>query len=672
MQGELDQKPHAQEADTGDFDMWLPSLTDKTNSLLALRDMLAKFARADEGGLLGNVNKLSDFYEERERSRIAVTEFLALIEIRFDGYAPVADFIGRAKALIAKVTENIDNLLLEVSEQYLSASIKDIIDEPFGRLLEIQSKYRHIFTRDIFLQVLMTFIQSKQESGLRDSVQMINFEQSPSVADRYKTVVLKLKRNNFMYSVLKGRMSNYVKNFRTSLNMEALQAVPLQILNNVESSGMGNFSIMPDLRQHFSSMRESDPNYASSNMLANKNNMSELFQPVQRDKDETTKEEFFPINIRLLKAYATENEVSSFARISNLLLYQILAKTSGAIELYSLEEVLVHGIMEYLKVLKLPESQKVLLQNNSLKRLIVRQLTILMYTIGKSILGRLSNDNEIGMYSVVSKLFIVEIKLKEVFTDSRDLIQFHSTKVNGVFAFSLKRFVNTIRDKSAYFYDLYIKDNLDNFKKLDLFNKALNERLSEGLPSSLKDGTFYQQYNQVVNQNGFFDSQTAKQHYMVPFHFILHRVGIKNKGALIWAVKAAVYELFHCLTKKKHFINFYGYLSLILNLNAFLHELTLTMDANFKTQVGCIGELRFLKHFFFKLLKGEIQTDTTKKASSVHAAYKRIKISYDIIDSLEGINYTQFIETKANKLDLPREFDEEDFYDQIALNVIVR
>jgi hypothetical protein len=658
--------------DPDDLKYWLEILTVKTNRLLVVRKTVADLADGHDQ-LTKMCQRLALAYASRQAAVEDLNRLTSLLKVKFDDHAEAKVFVEKVCQGITKLIEEIDSRLVHLSKTMLVGSIKDLMDESFSTMVDIQAEHRTIFTRDCFIDTLLKYIKDRPESEQRPD----HPECQSSVIERYRTVTLKLKTNGVMYSLLKDRMAKFVRNFRTSLDIEALQSIPVALLSNTDGDTLGNYSFLGDPKTQISDRARPKAFQAvssSTNVLGsqNKNNMSEVIDPGhQKDKDEASKEEFFPTNIRLLKAYNTDNEVTFFARLSNLMLYQIEAKTNAAIELYSLEEVLNFGVNEYLKVLSLPASQRIMSHQPHIKRLVIERLSSLFYSIGKAVLGRTSADNEIGMYNIVSKLFVIENRLREAFPDNDDLRSFYCMKIDSFFAFTLKRFIVTIREKSSYFYELYIKDHLENFGRLDIFNRDLNDQLSANLDAKIEDGSFYRLFNQETRDGKFFQGNTVKQHYMVPFHFILQRVDRHSKGAIIWSTKAALYELLTCLMRRRKFINFLGYFSLLLNLDAFLQELLVPFDSKFKTHLGSLGELRFLKHFFFKLVIGEGQQQSTKKPSSVHAANRKVKISPDIGDKTEGFTYQHFIETKADRLDMPSTFDADLFHELISLNTFV-
>lgn len=659
-----------------DMDYWLELLTKATNRLLAVRREAEELEKRDDP-LSKMCKDLTKIFDNRKTAAKDLQYLIQLLEMRFGENSQVNTFLDKVAQGIKKLVDDLDSKLVKISKETLMWSIKDLMDESFASMMDIQNNHKTIFTRDCFLDVLMSYIKTRQEDQGREDIYMDNQDQVGAVTERYKTVILKLKRHNVMYSLLKERMHKFVRNFRKSLDIEALQAIPMALLSNADGGSTGNYSIMTDPMFQLSEpkIKQFQAVSSSTDMFnSNKNNMANMslvIQPGLKDKEEQSTEDFFPTNIKLFRAYNIDNEVTFFARLSNLMLYQIEAKTKAAIELYNLEEVISSGLKEFLKVLSLPASQRIMTQQPHIKKLVVQRLSCLFYSIGKSVLGKTSTDNEIGMYNVVAQLFVIEKKLRDAFTETKDLQQLYCTKIDSFFAITLKRFIVTIREKSNYFYEIYLKEHLDNFKKLDIFSRQLNELLSDNLDKKLEDGSFYRLFNQTTTNRSFFQGSTAKQHYMVPFHFILQRVTKDTKGSILWSTKAALFELLQCLIKRKKFINFLGYFSLLLNLDAFISELVAPFDVKFKAQIGSIGELRFLKHFFCKLVISENQHSMSKKSSTVYAANKKVKVSHDIIDRSEGMTYGQLMETKAEKLEVLQSFDIEDYYEQISLNNVV-
>jgi hypothetical protein len=664
------------ESSTKYFDVKL--FEEDLNSLSAdLQELVDLNVRIEElerlmpmnGNLSLKVDQLSKRYTEHKATFKAVDSQMSLMLIRYSASPDHLALLTRVDKSLKILKDSVNNMLKGCTEACIEQSITDMMDESFSKLIEIHEHNTELFTRDLFLNNLMRFVQVPAEPQIRESVQLLQVCTNSTIVERYKTVILKLKRHNTLYTHLKDRFEKYLSHFRFALEMEGAKSIPIRLLNNADGGSMVNYSIIAGGQNQFF-----DDNKAavstSAQFIISKHNTSE-FQPLQREKDDSNENDFFPLNLNLLKSYASENEIGSFMRVANLLMYQIQMKTNTAIELYSLEEVLSKGLAEFLKLFLIPQVKKLLDEQQSVKELIIQRTISLIYSVGNAIQGKLSNDNEISMYNIISRLFIIERRLAEVFTDRTDLRRFYNISIDSIFAFTLKRFVRVIRDKSKYFFENYLKDHLGNFKKLDLFNKDLNTALALEIERELGDDKFYKKYNESAKKSKFFSENTVKQHYMVPFHFILQQISKNTKGASIWAIKAAVYELLICLMKKRKFINFYGYFSLMLNLDAFLLEVIKEFSQSFSPIIGALGELRFLKHFFFKLIYNETQQNSPKKTSSVYVHSKKIKISYDLGGSEEAFTFEQLAVTKTDKLELPASFNLEIFHDELAFNEIV-
>lgn len=663
-------EPSVKYTDDVRFEEDLQALSEDIQPLVDLRAKLYKLEEVvhQSGSLILKVEELAMMFADCKSQIKKIDRQCLLLSIRYSKSPAQQELVRRIEKGLDTIKKSTTEMLLTCAELCVEKSITDMMDESFARLVEIHLKNEDIFTRDRYLDVLMKFIQVKTEPQVRESMQLLNVYVNSTIVDRYKTVILKLKRHQHMYNHLKDRFEKYLSNFRFALEMEGAKSIPIRILNYADNPMMTNYSILGAPNQFFEDNKAAVS--TSAQFIISKHNTSE-FHPMPRDKEDNTEQEFFPVNLSLLKSYATENEIGSFLRVANLLLSQIQMKTNSAIELYSLEEVLSKGLKEFLKLLRIPQVKKLIEEQSSVKNLLIQRLVSLIYSIGNAVQGKLSNDNEISMYNIVSRLFIIQKRLAEAFPDQTDMKRFCNLQIDTFFAFTLKRFVKVIRDKSNYFFELYLKDHLSNFKKLDLFNKELNTLLSLEVEKKLGDEKFYKEYNEVVKNRKFFGENTYKQHYMVPFHFILQRISRNSKGSTIWAVKAATYELFRCLIKKKKFMNFLGYFSLILNLDAFLVEVVKEFPPVFTPLLGSLGELRFLKHFFFKMIYNETQQNSPKKTSSVYVHSKKIKISYDFMGNSEGFTFDQFLATKAEKLELPTCFNSELFYDEITFNDIV-
>lgn len=663
-------EPAAKIESSSSLEVDLKRLGQELQPMIDLRSRLHKLQDATEksGGLILKVEEVGMCYDVYQESVKGIDRYLGILLIRYGLKPDELVFIERVRASTNKLKAMILDSLMSCSEILLEKSVTDMMDESFSRLMEIHQRNEPIFTRNLFLDILMKFIQSKAEPQLRESMQLLNVYINMSIVDRYKTVILKLKRHNTMYTHLKDRFEKYLSNFRFALEMEGTKSIPIRVLNNADNTALVNQSIVGRAGQFFQDRKMMAS--TSTHDLVTKHNTSE-FHLVNKERDDSGENDFFPVNLSLLKSYASENELGSFLRVANLLLYQVQMKINSAIELYSLEDVLSKGFKEFLKLLKIPHIKRVMDEQPSVKNLVIQRLVSLFYSVGNAIQGKLSNDNEVSMYSIIAKLFIIEKKLGEAFPDQSDLAKFYSLHIDTFFAFTLKRFTKIIRDKSAYFFDLYLTNHSDNFRRLDLFNKELNEVLAVDAEKKIGEDGFYQRYNEYAKNRRFFGENTYKQHYMVPFHIILQRVSKSTKGSTIWAVKAVIYEMLLSFMKKKKYINFLGYLSLILNLDAFLHEVTKEFTPAFLPMLGSIGELRFLKHFFYKLVYHEAQMHGPKKTSAVYVHSKKVKITYDMMGSGEGFIYEQLLVTKADKLEMPSTFNPEVFYDSIAFNEIV-
>ena len=613
------------------------------------------------------VESLTDALEGVREAEKAMTISLNHMQNRFKGEEE-QKCIERSKAASSQLLVQIDEGLCGQFLSLLRHSLKDVDDDSLFRLLALEKSSKRLVSDSQLVAVLIEFVQGRGESAAREA-DTPRSAPSSSLMERYKSVLRKLKKSPDVLSRFIEAFSQYIHGFEFFLKMEKCDAIPVEYLQSDSMGNAENYSL-----DHRGAVASGflPPILNSTTLALNRAPAFESEMPGLLKAKKTDAEEKSSLLVSLgpLKSKLALKDFSAFSRTANLILSQIFEKTQTSIEFYSLLDVIRQNFLEFISLLNLPQVKSHLKENRRTRKVVMKSLSFVLSKICRRLIGFLNSENEAFLFASISSLFALDKRLCVVLMDKADSTYVSGLVVNCCFAFTAKKFINHVTSRAQPIFDAYIKNNSSAFKKLDIYNAELGKLLAE-YPKAMKEAAFFQKYNEFLGTGGFFEQSVREEHYMTPFHQIMFRVERGSAGAAIWVVKVLLFELMRSLCSKKKYIGFLGYLSLMLNLNAFIKQVSGMFDKSEKPLAG-IGEIRVFKRFFHKLVYAELTKGEVKKPSAISASTSRIVgYGHDHDDKCESFSFTSFEITKASPFEMPAGFSLKLYFEQVEINSMV-
>ena len=297
--------------------------------------------------------------------------------------------------------------------------------------------------------------------------------------------------------------------------------------------------------------------------------------------------EYFIVNPGKLKPFmAHPEDIHNLQILMSVMLSQIDQKVQTATKWVAVHESLNLGVVQVLKSINTPQIKTYFQRRKREKEVFLSRLArTVERSLAKS-LAAISDKDVTAIYSLVGALYHFDKKIIEflVGLPIKDRSYFFNLHNDSVFAFSLSQLVSVVSNLSTTYYDKAFKASSYNLLELDLFDVELTKTLKEGLTEEFTKTTFFKEYKDHLAKHKFFKSEQSPNHFMVPFQMlVVDQLKPSHKGAILWAFKTVLQSLLSQVCKKKKFVSFLGYLSLVLNINALVeHVLETIPDYNFK------------------------------------------------------------------------------------------
>jgi hypothetical protein len=479
------------------------------------------------------------------------------------------DRVERVKKIALKIVEEVKGRIGEEYKGLVVESLMDLMDESICKVVAMIGD--GITEKDL-IDGVWKFIGTRQEAGVRESIESVSHIGIMGWSERWTRAA--------------GRIGPLFCIRAESIANNAEKRLQLSKSTSISPNLYGHSSNLPLIENHkFQAASQREPsNQAVWTHAASLN----VAQSPSASPHPSVIGEPAIINIDLYKSSLPAG-FSSFPRLAMAILFSSLTRTKEALASPHQIHTLHNSIIPFLTLLSQP-SVKVHLIMSPYKQSILSLLSNLLYVFVCKIQSNVSSDNEIGLYHAVSAYFDMD-KALGLNIDDQDRGFYMLPQFTLVVSSVVHGFIRALTKKSEYFFETYLSSNLDKFKELDLFNLDFNAALCH-LPSDHPQ--LVENFQEMMAKKNFFDSPTATQHYMVPFVFILQRLDDSGDGAMIWATKAVIHQLVESLCKRKKYISVKGYLSLLLNLEAYIMQLDKKSHALCR-EICSLGEVRYIR-----------------------------------------------------------------------------
>ena len=592
------------------------------------------------------------------------------MEIKYREEAEAA-MIRRVESASHSMVAQIRDTMVAEFNNIIMGGLKDISTEPMDRALSVQKSHSDVFNEEAVLAVVVAFVETKQDDAVRESTQsLLNLGQG-SLMERFKTAMGRCRMNGSIAVKLAEKYSTLVECFEFMVEQEMCSSVPLDLMVShkpVEANNQSNLS-----REASQIRADFLPPIMNSNTLGIMRPAEEvdLNQAVISRKtiiqQETTS---FCIHIDSLRQRILSRDFSFFSRAVNLLLYQIYSKAIEAIESYSLQDLIRTDLVNFVSLLSAVEVRRYLRDHPRLQSDIIKKLGIVLAKVGSIQINFMKSETDHkSLYSAVSSLYQLDCRILGDYLEKEEKKHLTSISIDCCFAFTLKKMITILVDRHSRVFANYVKTGQLGQKKLNLYSVELSLKLSSF--EHTDEQKFYQTYNEHLAGGGYFQESLVREHYMDPFREELSKFGEESTGVCIWVTKVLVHELLKAVCKKKKHVSFYGFFSIVLDVNAYFKSIIGSQLKTSRQKICMIGELRVVKRYFIKLITNEMTKNEVKKQSAVFAANRRQSTNYEQVEKCEAFSFGTYSDAALSPIDIPKTFSLNNFVELLDMNTMV-